>query len=202
MLLHLLELSTHCELLLFPICIFLIPRKTGINADRASLLRDYVEVHGACVKVVLLLSLLKDASTLWFDGHPSLISECVQRVDFVGLHELVAHIHLPFSFEVIRDSCSRIMSVFAFSSKTPHSLGLFTIFLDLNSKFNRRCAVRGFNFAVDGDTSFNEIDPDPLGIRIGWYRDMVILVADHNPPQMILQELDVFIDPRQQLATN
>lgn len=196
MLLHLLHLGTNCELL-FPICIFLFPRETGTNADCASLLRDYIEIHGACVEVVLLLPLLKDASAFWFDGHPALISEGVQRVDFIGLHELVAHIHLPVRFKLIRDGCSGIMGAFAFAIQTPHSLGLFPIVLDFDSKFNRRDAVRCVHLAVDGHTSFNEVDPDPLGIRIRRYRDVVILVADHDPAQMILQELDVLIYPRQ-----
>jgi hypothetical protein len=194
-LLHLLELSSHSELLLFPICILFLPRKTGINEDSAPLLRDYIEVHGTCVEVVLLLPLLKDPSTLWFDGHPALISKGVQRVDFVGLHELVAHIHLPIRFELICDSCSGIMGAFAFATQTPHSLGLFPIVLDFDSKFYRRDAVCGVHFAIDGHTSFNEVDPDPLGIRIRRYRDMVILEADHDPAQMILQELDVLIYP-------
>ena len=98
MLLHLLELGAHCKLLLFAICIFLFPRETSINADCAPLLRDYIEIHGTCVEFVLLLPLLKYASTLWFDGHPALISEDVQRVDFVRLHEFVADIHFPVRF--------------------------------------------------------------------------------------------------------
>ena len=31
---------------------------------------------------------------------------------------------------------------------------------------------------------------------------MVILIADHDPTQMVLQELDILIDPSQEFAAN
>ena len=166
-LLHLLELGAHSELFLFAITILLLAREPGIYADCAALLRDYVEIHGACVEFVLLLPLLEYASTFGFDGHPALIGECVERVDLVRLHELVAHVHLPVRFELIRDGGGGVMGTFAFARQAPHSLGgLLPFLLDFESQLYGGDAARGVHFAVDGDASLNQVDPDALGIGI------------------------------------
>lgn len=135
----------------------------------------------------MLLSLFKNACTLWLYCESWQVCERVLAIDFTGLKELVARIYFPV--RLIH------FSFFGLRYFTPRFSCEWGCIFEFYENFDWRHPIWSVNFAVDRRL-LNEVDTHRV---LRCEQNVEILECRHDLRQRILQQLDVFVDTRKDL---